>query len=495
MLTARELREIELKYCRENPVYFVETYVHIEDKSAAELIQPFKLWDAQKQALQELVDNRMNVILKARQLGITWLALAESARLMMCWTGRTVVAISRAEEEAKELVRRTAVILRNMPEFIREEGNVPQGWSGATFKASSLEITINHPEAPESKFKAFLSSPSAARGFTADLIILDEWAFQQFAEEIWASIFPVMNRPTSGRVIGLSTIKRGTLFEEIFTNPDNGFHKIFLPWSADPTRDKAWYTRTLGALGEDMTLQEYPATIDEALLVPGGQFFPEVKKETHVRDDDFFTDKVRRYIAIDYGLDMFSAHWIAINKHGRARVYREYDAPNTIIPAAAQIALDLSQGEEIEAVLAPPDLWSRDQQTGKSRASLFEDAGLTLTKVSNDFPAGCAAMKNWLQVVDGEAYLTFQRNKCPNLYKNLQKILKDEKRPDVYAKEPHSLTHDPDSLRYFCVWWTSPAEIFNEYKRAKWEQDQYEDYDNATPAEQETLLKKWGNPF
>ena len=164
-------------------------------------------------------------------------------------------------------------------------------------------MKIQFPKGPESTLKAFLSSPGAARGFTADLVILDEWAFQQFAEEIWASIFPVVNRPNGGMVIGLSTIKLGTLFEEIFTNPDNGFNKLFLPWYADPTRDKAWYNRTLGALGEDKTLQEYPASVEEALSVPGGVMFPEVKKETHETADDV-PQRARRYVAIDYGLSL-----------------------------------------------------------------------------------------------------------------------------------------------------------------------------------------------
>ena len=72
---------------------------------------------------------------------------------------------------------------------------------------------------------------------------------------------------------------------------------------------------------------------------------------------------------------------------------------------------------------------------------------------------------------------------------------KDEKRPDVYAKEPHSLTHDCDSLRAFCVWWTSPAEPQNQTKKAVWEADQYEDYENANEQDKQILLEKWGNPF
>ena len=225
-----EIRANEIEYCKGNVEYFIDTYGHIEDKDADELIQPFEMWDEQRKALHSIMDNRLNAILKARQLGFSWLVMHIAAWLMLCFTGRTVIGLSRTEEEAKELVRRLSVILRYMPELIAEKDSAPAGWNGPVFKATALELTIYFPNEPSSVFKAFPSSPNAARSFTADLIIFDEWAFQQFAEEIWTSAFPVINRPYGGKVIGLSTIERGSLFEEIFTNPDNGFNKIFIPW-------------------------------------------------------------------------------------------------------------------------------------------------------------------------------------------------------------------------------------------------------------------------
>ena len=62
-----ELREIELQYCRTHLEYFVENYGHIEDKDADVLVQPFNLWDEQRSALRQFRDNKLNVILKARQ--------------------------------------------------------------------------------------------------------------------------------------------------------------------------------------------------------------------------------------------------------------------------------------------------------------------------------------------------------------------------------------------------------------------------------------------
>ena len=74
-----ELRENEIEYCRGNIVYFVEEYGHIEDRNSQEIIVPFKLWDEQKQALKDMENHKWTIILKARQLGISWLDLPVTA--------------------------------------------------------------------------------------------------------------------------------------------------------------------------------------------------------------------------------------------------------------------------------------------------------------------------------------------------------------------------------------------------------------------------------
>ena len=454
---------------------------------------PFDLWPGQERALAGFAAHRLNVVLKARQLGLTWLALSEAARLLALEPGRTVVGLSRSEDEAKELVRRLGVILRGMPEFTAPAGAEPPGWDGPSFKVTALNVTVTWPDGPEGVFRALASGPSVGRSFTADLVLIDEWAFQQFAEEIWASAFPVVNRPAGGRVIGLSTIRRGTLFESLYTDPDNGFHKIFLPWNTDPRRDEDWYRRTLAALGPDRTRQEYPASEQQALEVPGGAFFPEVRAGSHLTDTPP-AGPLRRYVSLDYGLDMLSVKWVAIDPAGRAVVYRELDEPNRTIGEAAELVLRLSRGEQIEQFLAPSDLWSRSQESGKCRAQLFEEAGLHLVQVSREFAAGCAAMKEWLRVdaATGRARMTFYHT--PTVYRHLQKIQKDPQDADVYAKQPHGLTHAVDALRYFCIWWTSPAQRPAQAP-ARWERDLLEDYENADERGRAHLIEKYGDPF
>ena len=496
-MTPQEIRQMEIEYCRDNIEYFIDAYGHIEDKDAVEIIQPFKMWEAQREALKSIMNHKFNVILKARQLGFSWLVLHYACWMLLTMEGRTAIGLSQKEDDAKELVRRLGFILANMDELIQDDKKKPENWAGPVYIQTALKIEIIFPSGLVSTFTGMASAPGAGRSLTANLIIFDEWAFQPFAEEIFTSGFPTINRPTGGQVIGLSTIDRGSFFEEVFTNPDNGFNKIFIPWFADPRRDAEWYENTKKALG-DLITQEYPASIEEALQVPGGAYFPEVNaKNTISREllDD--NRRVIRYVAIDYGLDMFSAHWIMVDSRGKAQVYKEYDSPNKTISEAAGILLGMSEDETIELYLAPPDLWNRRQETGKSAAAIFSECGVDLTKTSNDMLSGCLAMKEWLKPKENDqSDLTIYEDSAPNLYKCLQKIQKDKKKPNIYAKQPHDITHDVDSLRCFCVWWTNTAEDKTEKQRkAFWTPDRIEDWENANDEERAYLEELYGEPI
>ena len=299
-------------------------------------------------------------------------------------------------------------------------------------------------------FKAFSSSRSAGRSFTANLLVLDEWAFQQFANEIWLSAYPTINRPTGGKVIGLSTIDRGTLFEELFTG-DNDFNKIFMSWNSDPRRNAEWYEKTKRDLG-DLIMQEYPATIEEALTIPGGSFFPEFKQHIHITEDENISDDT--YYALDYGLDMLAVLGISLYK-GKYKGFDEIYESGLVASEAALLCY--SRG--IRTMFAPPDLWAKNRHTGKSTADIFKENGIRLIKVDNSFEIGCINMKEYLLPIEERdeqtgdiritARLTFIKGRCPNLERCIMKIQKDKNKPNVYAKEPHELTHIVDTFRYY----------------------------------------------
>ena len=500
-MSLAEIRNAEIEYCRDNIVYFVEKYGHIEDRSKVEdVITSFKLWKEQKEALEDMVNHRWTIILKARQLGISWLVLHYATWIMLCRTGRSVIGLSKSETEAKELVRRMVLILRNMRALVREKTD-KNGWDGAWFEWNALSVTIHFPGKSDSTFQCFASGENAARSFTADLIIFDEWAFQQFDRSIWTAALPVVNNPLSGQVIGVSTIKRGSLFEELYTTPDNGFYKIFIPWYADPSRTQSWYDSTLKLSGKAAMWAEYPATVEEALDVPGGRYFEEVSDDS-ISSTERLSQNTVCYVSLDYGLDKLAAYWILRDVFGNSQIIHEEYESNLIISAAADRILRVTQNlvereviPKVELYLAPPDLWNRSQETGKSRAILFQEAGLLLTKVNNDLKAGCLAIKENTAHGEGQkSKLTILNHCAPNLLNSLKKIQHDEKKPDVYAKDPHELTHSVDGLRYYCIYWTHGGSIKQEKPRRKWRPDQWEDYRNASLKDKQYLISIWGEP-
>jgi phage terminase large subunit len=224
-----------------------------------------------------------------------------------------------------------------------------------------------------------------------------------------------------------------------------------------------------------------------------GQYFDEFKREIHTCTPFEIPPEWRRYVAFDYGLDMLAAYWIAVDNLHNCYVYRELCQSNLPISTAAQKILEYTpSNEKIYAFLAPPDLWGRSQETGKSKAILFGEAGLDLTKSNNDRESGWLAVKELLkQDANGNPRLHIFTN-CKWLIKYLPELQRDEKKPTDCATEPHEITHSPDALRYFAIYWINPAPAAAE-KRVHYRRDELEDYRNAkSQAERDIIIKRKG---
>ena len=485
MKKALEQVDEEFKYCLEHCEYFIESYVKIEDKDSADVVSSFKLWKEQREALQHLLSDKRVVALKARQIGITWLALSYAAWNMLRG-GYSVMALSRSEDEAKELVRRMAFIFDHMPFASRIKEKKP--YTKVTFDSNALLLTVWGENGLESTFKAFASSPSAGRSFTGNLLIFDEWAFQAFAKEIFTAAYPAINRPNGGQFIGISTMELGTWFEEIWCNDNNGFIKIFIPWYADPKRDEKWYKDTLSTIGEDAMHREYPATAEEALSIPGGAYFPEINENVHIKPTGRHSD-CRWYIALDYGLDMLSAGLFAIDMYGYATMTAEINRSGLIVSQAAEQVKHLATFAEdkIFCYIAPPDLWNRRQDTGRSAADIFGEHGVPLIKAVNTIESGCRDLKEWLKPQEAlsdqtgntymTAYITFEESIRETIH-CLKAIQKDKTNANIYAKDPHRLTHAVDMLRYFCAGRPIPSNGIKMYEDNYEADDNYESFIN-----------------
>ena len=191
-----------------------------------------------------------------------------------------------------------------------------------------------------------------------------------------------------------------------------------------------------------------------------GVFFPEFTRRTHVIEPFEIPEHWNRYVSIDYGLDMFAVLFHAVDTYGEDYIYNEIHQSNLIISNAAELLKTYPDFRKIKEFYAPPDLWNRRNDTGKSAAEIFWENGVLLTKCSADRVNGWLSVKEWVKVydsIDEQIGEKVQKTKlhvfsnCINLINNLPEIQRDDKNPNDCATEPHELTHITDSLRYFCI--------------------------------------------
>lgn len=192
----------------------------------------------------------------------------------------------------------------------------------------------------------------------------------------------------------------------------------------------------------------------------GGNFFSEFRKNIHVIEPFIIPSHWKKYLTMDYGLDMLACYWIALDTNGNAFVYKELYKPDLIISEAARKIKFVNGLDNISIRYAPPDLDNRRQETGKSVFDIFREKGIVLTKSNNRRADGWLAMKEWLSVFDTKDIETGEPikaskikifNTCTNLIRCLPIVQRAEDDANDISDKDHELTHSLDSLRYFCV--------------------------------------------
>ena len=263
MTRLTELRqEAEWRRCEKDESYFLRKYWHIAHPAHGRIL--FDLRDAQSQALNRWANNRYSLTLKARQIGWTTLIAAHQFWLAFFKEDQNIIDLSRTERESVLLLKKTKYGFKHLEPWLLERG--PQ---------SLIEHQQNMGFSNGSQITSMPSASDPARGESASLVVVDEWAFLPNPEEAWASIEPVAD--VGGRIIGLSTANgSGNFFHNLWTGSvtgNNKFDAMFFPWSASEDRDEAWYEGKKDAMLPWQLAQEYPTSPEEAFVRSGNPVF------------------------------------------------------------------------------------------------------------------------------------------------------------------------------------------------------------------------------
>ncbi len=268
--------------CLADPVYFIRRYVQV---TSGDTTMPFALWPWQAALIEAWQNESLTIVLKSRQVGVSELAHAYALWRARFFDSQRILIVSKTQPAAEDLLRRLQFAYAHLPSWLqaRNERGLPEPpdtcyLSKQTGSAFIFDHMDKQGHASPSLIRSLPATKSTGRSASATLVILDEWAYQQFDYEIWTAIAPTV--ANGGRLVGISTANgmRGVFYEMWVAamRGDNDFFPVFIPWAAHPDRDDAWYQKQSRQYEQAKLHQEYPREPTEAFISSGNPVFDPV---------------------------------------------------------------------------------------------------------------------------------------------------------------------------------------------------------------------------
>jgi hypothetical protein len=236
---SQDLREVirqEYVKCASDPAHFMKKYCHIQHPQRGRIM--FNLYPFQDKVLNLWKDNPYSIVLKSRQLGISTLSAGYSLWLMLFHKDKNVLCIATKQETAKNMVTKVKFMYENLPSWLKVQAD----------ENNKLTLRLNNG----SQIKAVSAAGDAGRSEAVSLLLIDEAAFIEGIDTIWASAQQTL--ATGGGAIVLSTpYGTGNWFHQTWVKAEahqNDFLPIKLPWFVHPERNEAWRKKQDELLGD-----------------------------------------------------------------------------------------------------------------------------------------------------------------------------------------------------------------------------------------------------
>jgi hypothetical protein len=210
----------EFVQSRDNPAYFMSNYIKVTHPVRG--LVPFKLYPFQETIVENIENHRFNVLRKFRQAGCTTIAGAYSLHFTNFNKHKTVVILSKGDTESTEVLDRIKIMHEELPSWLKQpitESNKH------TLKFKNGSVIKSRP-----------SGKQSGRSLAGSLLIIDEAAFIEAIDTIWAAVYPIIS--TGGRAFVLSTVNGvGNWYYQIYNEAlkkENAFNVIDIEWMDHP---------------------------------------------------------------------------------------------------------------------------------------------------------------------------------------------------------------------------------------------------------------------
>lgn len=190
---------LDLLQSKQDPSYFINNHCWLSHPVRGRI--KFDTYEFQDSTLKDFRTHRFNAVLKSRQMGISTLIAAYSLYLTQFNENKKILIIANKQEVARNIVETYKFMYRELESHLK----VPT--------TELNKLTVRHTNG--SFIKATSSTGDAGRSEALSLLVLDEAAYIDHVEDIWASSQSTIS--TGGDAIILSCVVKGT-----YVYTDNG---------------------------------------------------------------------------------------------------------------------------------------------------------------------------------------------------------------------------------------------------------------------------------
>lgn len=232
--------------CSQDPEYFLTNYIKVI--SLDDGIIPFHPYPFQQKLVQSFDSNRFTICKLPRQSGKSVVTTAYLIHQAIFRDNINIAILANKRDTAFELMAKLQTSYENLPKWL-QQGIV-------SWNKGSIELENG------SRITASSTSSSAVRGFSYNIVFLDEFAFvpTQMADEFFASVYPTISSGKSTKVIIVSTPNGMNHFYRMWTDAEkskNSYNPISAHWSEVPGRDAKWKEETIANTSEQQFQQEF----------------------------------------------------------------------------------------------------------------------------------------------------------------------------------------------------------------------------------------------
>ncbi len=317
-----ELAAAIVERCRKDRNYFFNNWLWTFDpRREVFKILPFKLWDFQKEYLDELDYCYKNqeplLVEKTRDMGFSWLTLGWFLHKMIfekgfsCGVGSQKFSKVDTLDDMDSLLEKVRFMLRRLPPFLRGD------WNDKIHTKTGLIVI---PETNSTMTGE--GGDNIGRGGRKSAYLLDEFAHVQRSSIVQEAI----SQNCGMRIYGSTPKGKGNEFARLrWKSP---IRRFSMHWKRHPNKDRIWYEKQKETMTPEMIAQELDISYSKSVK---GKVYKWFNSEIHASKRVKYNPNHDIYLTFDWGINDPTACLFLQDYGGKIRIFDFFEESDTEI--------------------------------------------------------------------------------------------------------------------------------------------------------------------